>query len=187
MSGVPQGSVLGPHLYIIFVNDLFYNVKDAKLSAYADEKQLYFSHKEALTLQHTLNSELAIVSSWISDNGRILNAKNCESLLFRRPKAQCNQMNEEDISFSVNGTVIKAHMSCKLLGVHIDDNLNLSKHVASLCKETSKQVAIISRFKKLLSTTTKYFCTKPIVYLILPIAPLYGCIVAKQQLANSKS
>ena len=44
-----------------------------------------------------------------------------------------------------------------------------------------------SRFKKVLSTTTKFFCTKPMFYLILPIAPLYGCIVAKQQLENSKS
>ena len=68
----------------IFANDLFYSVKKAKLSAYADDKQLYFSHREALTLQHSLNSELAIVSKWISDNGLILNAKKCESLLFRR-------------------------------------------------------------------------------------------------------
>jgi len=64
-------------------------------------------------------------------------------------------MNEEDISSSVNATVIKVHMSCKLLGVHIDDNLNLSKHFTSLCKKTSKQIAIISMFKKLLSTKTK--------------------------------
>ena len=69
MSGVPQGSVFGPHLLNIFVNDL------AKLSAYADDKQLYLSHREALTLQHTLNSELAIVLSWISDNVLILKSK----------------------------------------------------------------------------------------------------------------
>ena len=120
MSGVPQGSVLGPHLFNIFVNDLvFYNVKKAKLSAYADDKQLYFSHREALTLQHTLNSELAIVSNWICDNGLILNTKKCESLLFRRPKTQRNQLNKEGISFSVNGTVIRPTISCKLLDVHI--------------------------------------------------------------------
>jgi len=61
MSGVPQASVFSIHLFNIFVNDLFYNVNKAILSAYADNKQLYFSHREALTLQHTLNSDLAIV------------------------------------------------------------------------------------------------------------------------------
>ena len=74
--------MLGPNLFNIFVNDLLYNVKKAKLSAYADDKQLYFSHREARTLQHTLNSELAIVSALISDNGLILNAKKCESLYY---------------------------------------------------------------------------------------------------------
>ena len=139
--------MLGPHLFNIFINALFYNVKKAKLSAYADDKQLYFSHREALTVQHTINSELAIMSSWISDNGLILNAKKCESLLFRRPKAQGNQTaNEEDISFSVNGIVMKPNINCKLLGVHIAYNLNFSKHATSLCKKTSMQIAIIGTF-----------------------------------------
>ena len=58
-------------------------------------------------------------------------------------------------------TVIKRpNISCKLLGVHIDDNLNFSKHVTSLCKKTSKQIAIIRRFKKLLSTRTKLLLYK---------------------------
>ena len=91
MSGVPQGSVLGSHQLNIFVNELFYNVKKGKLSAYADDKQLYFSHGEALTLQHTLNSELAIVLSWISYNVLILNAKTCEISVNRAATICCLQ------------------------------------------------------------------------------------------------
>ena len=117
--------------------------------------QLYCSHRDARTLQHTLNSELAIASSWISDNGLNLNAKKCEFLLFRRPKAQRHQKNEDNISFTLHGTVLKPNISCKLLGVHIDDYLSFGTHVTSLCKKTSEQIAIISRFKKLLSTKTK--------------------------------
>lgn len=97
--------MLGPNLFNIFVNDLFYNVKTAKLSAYTNDKKLYFSQREVRILQHTLKSELAIVSSCISDNGLILSTKKCKSLLFRQPKAQRNQKNEEDISYLVNGTV----------------------------------------------------------------------------------
>ena len=153
MSGVPQGSMFGSNLFNVFVNDLFYSVKKAKLSTYADDKQLYFSPGDVQTLQRTPNSKLAVVSSWISDNSLILNTKKCKSFLFRRSKTQCHQKNEENISLSINATVTK------LLGVHIE-NLNFSKHVTSLCKKTSKQIAIINRFKKLLSTKTKLLSYK---------------------------
>ena len=83
-SGVLQGSVLGPHLFNIFINDLSYNIKKAKISAYADDKQLYFSNANARIVQKTLNSELTVVSSWITDNGLLLNPEKCESLIFRR-------------------------------------------------------------------------------------------------------
>jgi len=155
MSGVPQGSVLGPHLFNIFINDLFYNIKKAKISAYADDKQLYFSNANARIVQKTLNSELAVVSSWITHNGLLLNPKKCESLIFRRINSKSNQTEEDKINFSVDGTLIEPSTTCKLLGVHIDERLNFNNHVASICKKISKQIAVVSRFRKLLSIQTK--------------------------------
>ena len=154
-SGVPQGSVLGPHLFHIFINYLFYNIKKAKISAYADDKQFYFSNANARIVEKTLNSELAVVSSWITDNGLLLNPEKCKSLIFRRTNSKHNQTEEEKINFSVEGTLIEPSTTCKLLGVHIDERLNFNNHVASICKKISKQIAVISRFRKLLSIQTK--------------------------------
>ena len=150
-SGVPQGSVLGPHLFNIFINDLFYNIKKAKISAYPDDKQIYFSNTNARIAQKTLN----VVSSQITDNGLLLNPEKCESLIFRRTNSKYNQTEDEKINFSVDGTLIEPSTSCKLLGVHIDERLNFNNHVASICKKISKQIAVISRFRKLSTIQTK--------------------------------
>jgi len=155
LSGVPQGSVLGPHLFDIFINDLFHNITKAKISAYADDKQLYFSNANTRIVQKTLNSELAVVSSWITDNGLLLNPEKCKSLIFRRTNSKHNQAEEEKIHFWVDGTLIEPSTTCKLQGVHKDERLNFNNHVASICKKISKKIAVISCFRKLLSIQTK--------------------------------
>lgn len=95
-----------------------------------------------------------MVSSWITDNGLLLNPEKCKSLIFRRTNSKHNQTEEEKINFSVDGILIEPSTTCKLLRVHIDERLNFNNHVASICKKISKQIAVISRFRKLLSIQT---------------------------------
>ena len=71
--GVPQGSVLGPILFNIFINDLSYHIKRAKLNAYADDHQIYYSDKDPVALEDCLCKEVETANRWHNDYGMIVN------------------------------------------------------------------------------------------------------------------
>ena len=73
--GVPQGSVLGPMLSNIFINDLFQHVKYAKPNAYADDRQIYSSNLDPLALEKCICQEVNVANQWYKNNGMIVNEK----------------------------------------------------------------------------------------------------------------
>ena len=79
-----KGSVLGPLLFYIFINDLFYFIKEAKLSNYADDNQLYFADTDPAVVEHVLNKELVVVCEWFRNNKMILNTEKCKALVLSR-------------------------------------------------------------------------------------------------------
>ena len=83
-SGVPQGSVLGPLLFNIFINDLFYFIKETKLSNYADDNQLYFADTDPAVVEHVVNKELVVECEWFRNNKMILNPEKCKALVLSR-------------------------------------------------------------------------------------------------------
>ena len=81
-TGVPQGSVLGPLLFIICINDLPEHVPKSKVVLYADDTALFFANKESNTIQSVMQNDLTHLSNWFTTNGLVVNGKKSNVMLF---------------------------------------------------------------------------------------------------------
>ena len=102
--GIPQGSILGPLLFIIYINDLPNVVSGkTKVSMYADDTALYTVCKDANDLNCTLNTDLEKVSNWLMRNKLSLNVRKTELLVLGSKQRLC-RINDENINVHINGT-----------------------------------------------------------------------------------
>ena len=81
-SGVPQGSIIGPLLFVLLVNDLPKVTSSCSLLMYADDIVLFYSHKDVSDIERKLNQDLSSIDAWLSDNSLFLNREKTECLLF---------------------------------------------------------------------------------------------------------
>ena len=133
-SGVPQDSVLEPLLFNIFINDLFYFIKEAKLSNYADDNQLYFSDTDQAVVEHVVNKELVVVCEWFRNKKMILNPEKCKALvLSRKPNVK--------LSLFAKGVALPL--------------LDTVKHITKISKKVGSQLNVLCRLKNVLSFRTK--------------------------------
>ena len=77
-SGVPQGSVLGPLLFNLFINDLFFVVENSEVCNYADDNSLLVSDCSIGKIIHQLESDISILEKWFANNGMLLNEDKCK-------------------------------------------------------------------------------------------------------------
>ena len=118
--GVPQGSILGPLLFLVYVNDME-SATSCKLLLYADDSALVVSDRNSENIQNKLSNELQSVNSWLLDNKLSLHLGKTSSILFGSKRMIRNQ---PELRVQCNGNLIKNSPSVEYLGLVLDHNLN---------------------------------------------------------------
>ena len=157
--GVPQGSILGPLLFLIYVNDLPHVVSKCTVNLYTDDVTIYATGRDASTVTDCLNHDLDSIASWINVN-QLMNVEKTQLMTLggRSSQAKC-----QAITVELNGTTIPKANSVKYLGVTIDRDLNWKLHTSNIRKKAFAAIACIHRVSYHLPLNTRKMLYRSLV------------------------
>ena len=140
--GVPQGSVLGPLLFLIYINDIYRTSNILKFHLFADDTSIFFSNKDVHTIKSVVNKELCSVSHWLSANKLSLNVSKSSFILFHPPQKKVTK-----ITLQIYNEDIPEKASTKYLGVNIDKHITWKEHINYLLSKLTRAIAILTKIR----------------------------------------
>ena len=145
--GVPQGSVIGPVLFLLYLNDIDTVGEGVELTAFADDVSLLLSNKHSDNLEESANDVLANLSTWFGDNSMYLNVDKTQFIRFRN-----FQKPSENINLNINNRMLNQVKTTKFLGIHIDECLNWKAHCEYVISKLNTSYYLFLNLRSLLCT-----------------------------------
>ena len=167
ISGVPQGSILGPILFNIFLNDLLDVLTNSDIYNFADDNTISVIAKNRDALLKTLKSESEIAINWFKNNSMIVNPDKFQLMLLHKSSTQ-NSVQKLELA----NNEIESENMVTLLGVTIDNKLTFDEHISKLCNKASMQLNAIQRLSNYMGSKELEVMLNSFIYSNFNYCPL---------------
>lgn len=161
--GVPQGTVLGPLLFLLYINDIVNVINGSKIELFADDTMLYVTGNDLSHMKRTINSDLNQIFEWLCANKLSINTTKSKFCIFGK-KQKLDRVNIKDINIEINNNRLIHETKVKHLGIILDSELSFRPHADYIMRKFSQRVGFVNRVGNNLSMYTKYL--------------MYNCIAA---------
>ena len=146
LRGVPQGSILGPILFNIFLNDLIFFIQETEVCNFADDTTIYSCSLNYEEVADKLSNDTYIVLNWFKVNSMAANPGKFQIMFLG------SKIDNSKITFAIENKQIKCEREVKVLGITIDEKLTFTRHIANICSLANNKLRALTRIRRFLST-----------------------------------
>ena len=156
LTGVPQGSILGPLLFLIYENNIYKSSNKLTFYLFADNTNLLYADKNLKSLENIVNIELSKICNWLTANKLFLNIKKSNYVIFHPYQKKPNyQVDLKMLDTSANTYAFLEQKSCvRYLGILIDSNLSWKDHINHIAAKISQLIGVIAKLRHFVPTHT---------------------------------
>ena len=171
--GVPQGSILGPLLFILYINDLPSVCQSTQVIMYADDTVVFVSGRDLTSVNNKLTSDLTCLNHWLFENHLTLNIKKTECMYFHSMQKKVDPAVHQSIK--INNEPLAIVTSYKYLGVTLDSHLTYKEHVSKLVKQIKQRLFVFQKIRPFLTLSlAKLYLNAVVLSKISYCLPIWG-------------